>query len=86
MPPMSPMPAAKRKTSMSLDSQALERAKALRINVAEEALHKAIREAEHAQWLAENASAFAAQAQWHERNGHPLADIMVSEGAATWRN
>jgi antitoxin CcdA len=82
---MSPMPAAKRKTSMSLDSQALERAKALRINVsavAEEALHKAIREAEHAQWLAENDSAFAAQAQWHERNGHPLADIMVSEG--TW--
>ena len=89
MPPMPPAPAAKRKTSMSLDAQALERARALRINVsavAEEALHKAIREAEHAQWLEENASAFAAQRQWHERNGHPLADIMMLEVAATWRN
>jgi antitoxin CcdA len=88
MSSMYPAPAVKRKTSMSLDSQALERAKELRINVsavAEAALQKAIREAEHAQWLAENAGAFAAQTQWHEVNGHPLADIMASEGVITWR-
>jgi post-segregation antitoxin (ccd killing protein) len=27
-------------------------------------------------WLNENAAAFAAQATWHEKRGHPLADII----------
>lgn len=29
------------------------------------------------QWLKENADAFAAQARWHERHDHPLADILM---------
>ena len=28
--------------------------------------------------------AFAAQAEWHDRNGQPLADIMASPGRASW--
>ena len=36
-------------------------------------------------WLDENADAFAGQAEWHERNDHPLADILVAPGKATWR-
>jgi hypothetical protein len=30
------------------------------------------------QWLKENAVAFAAQARWHERHDHPLADILMA--------
>lgn len=28
-------------------------------------------------WLEENAGAFADQADWHERHGHPLSDIIA---------
>ena len=73
----------KRKTSVTLDADALESAKDLQINVsavAEAALLKAIADARNKRWKAENADAFAAQAEWHERNGHPLADIMASPG------
>ena len=62
-------------------------AKALDINVsavAEAALKRAVAEARRKQWLTENADNFAAQAAWHERNGHPLADIMSAPGAASW--
>jgi antitoxin CcdA len=86
---VSTKPATKRKTSLTLDAKALDLAKELRINVsavAEEALNKAINSAKHERWLKENAGVFAAQADWHQRNGHPLAEIMVSEGAATWRS
>ncbi|MFN3144381.1 MAG: hypothetical protein ACE368_03520 [Paracoccaceae bacterium] len=41
-------------------------------------------EAYQRHWLAENAAAFAAQADWHERNSHPLAEIMVLPGVASW--
>lgn len=78
----------KRKTSLTLDAAALDEAKEIGINVsavAEAALLKAISEARSRQWLADNAEAFAAQANWHERHGHPLAEIMVGEGAASWR-
>lgn len=77
----------KRKTSLTLDADALDHAKALGINVsavAEAALFKAIDEARHKKWLTENADAFAAQADWHERNGHPLADIIAAPGASSW--
>lgn len=77
----------KRKTSLTLDAEALDYAKALEINVsavAEAALKKAVAEARHRQWLTENAEAFAAQAAWHERNGHPLADIICAPGAPSW--
>ena len=36
------------------------------------------------QWLNENAAAFAAQAVWHVRYGHPLANIIVGPAARSW--
>lgn len=78
---------AKRKTSLTLDAAALDSAKALGINisaVAEAALAKAIAEARQKRWLEENADAFAAQARWHEANGHPLAEIMAGPGGSSW--
>ena len=82
------MPSAtKRKTSLTLDIEALEAAKELKINVsavAETALIKAIAESRRKRWLAENAGAFAAQSDWHEHHGHPLADIITSPGGSSW--
>lgn len=80
--------ATKRKTSLTLDTAALEMAKQLDINVsavAEAALVKAIADVRQKNWLAENATAFAAQAEWHETNGHPLADIIASPLGQTWK-
>ena len=80
---------AKRKTSLTLDAHALDQAKDLGINVsavAEAALVNAVAEIRRQQWLDENADAFAAQSDWHEQNGHPLADIMTTPGAATWKS
>jgi antitoxin CcdA len=79
--------ATKRKTSLTLDAQLLDSAKALEINVsavAEAALKNAVANARHVQWLRSNAQAFAAQAAWHERHGHPLADIICAPGASSW--
>lgn len=79
--------AVKRKTSLTLDAELLDSAKAQGINVsavAEAALKTAVAQARHMQWLKQNAEAFAAQAAWHERNGHPLADIMSVPGSASW--
>lgn len=79
--------ATKRKTSMSLDVEALEGARELGINVsavAEAALVKAVAEARRNKWLVENAGAFAAQSDWHERHGHPLADIIAAPGGSSW--
>lgn len=79
--------AIKRKTSVTLDAEVLDCAKALEINVsavAETALRKAVAEARREQWLIENAGSFAAQAQWHERHGHPLAEIICAPGVASW--
>ncbi|MEI4234195.1 type II toxin-antitoxin system CcdA family antitoxin [Roseovarius sp. D22-M7] len=78
---------AKRKTSLTLDIEALEAAKELKINVssvAEAALINAIAEARRKRWLAENTGAFAAQSDWHERHGHPLADIITSHVGTSW--
>jgi antitoxin CcdA len=77
----------KRKTSLTLDVEALEGAKELGINVsavAEAALIKAVAEFRRNKWLAENAGAFAAQSEWHERHGHPLADIITAPGGSSW--
>jgi antitoxin CcdA len=79
--------AARRKTSVSIDAAALDAAHRLGLNVsavAEAALKEAVREARRNKWLAENADAFARQAEWHERNGHPLAEILVPPGKASW--
>lgn len=80
--------AGRRKTSLTLDAEALDSAKELGINVsavAEQALLKAIAEARRETWLAENADAFAAQSEWHACHGHPLAEIMTAPGGASWK-
>ena len=77
----------KRKTSVTLDAAALEAARQLGVNVsavADAALREAVDEARRRRWLEENADAFAAQAEWHARNGHPLADILASPGRTSW--
>lgn len=80
--------ATKRKTSLTLDAEALDLAKDLGINisaVAEAALLKAVADSRRKKWLDENADAFAAQSAWHERNGHPLSDIIAAPGGASWK-
>ena len=80
-------PAPRRKTSLTLDAAALADARELGINVsavADQALRHAVAEARHRHWLRDNAEAFAAQADWHERHGHPLAEIIAAPGGATW--
>ncbi|TCP39556.1 type II toxin-antitoxin system CcdA family antitoxin [Rhodovulum marinum] len=79
--------ASKRKTSLTLDAVALDAARELGVNisaVADAALRHAVEEARRREWLQENAEAFAAQAEWHDRNSHPLADILTSPGRASW--
>ena len=79
--------ATKRKTSLTLDIEALEGARELGINVsavAETALIKAVAETRRNKWLTDNAGAFAAQSEWHERHGHPLADIITAPGGSSW--
>lgn len=70
-------PAAPRKrTTMTIRPDYLADAKRLGIVVSEAAergLRDAIREAEAAQWLAENNEALAASNDWFEANGLPLA-------------
>jgi antitoxin CcdA len=78
---------SKRKTSVTSDAAALEAACELGLNVsavADAALQQAVGEARRRRWLEENAEAFAAEAEWHARNGHPLADILASPGRASW--
>lgn len=77
----------KRKTSLALDTEALKAARELGINisaVAETALIEAVACAQREKWLAENADTFAAQSDWHERHGHPLADIITAPGGSSW--
>ncbi len=79
--------APKRKTSLTLDAAALDAARELGVNVsavADAAIQRAVTKARRRKWLDENADAFAAQAEWHDRNGHPLADILASPGKASW--
>jgi len=81
--------AARRKTSLTLDTEALDAARDLGVNVsavADEALRRAVADARRRRWLEDNAAAFAAQAAWHERHGHPLADILAGPAGATWRD
>ena len=80
---------AKRKTSLTLDAGALDAARDLGINVsavADTALRSAVSDERRRRWLEENAVAFEAQAAWHERHGHPLADILTGPGGSTWRD
>lgn len=82
-------PTAKRKTSLTLDAELLDHARGLGINissVADTALREAVAQARRQRWHEENAAAFAAQAEWHARNGHPLADIIAAPGGPSWEN
>ncbi len=77
----------KRKTPLTLDAEALDSAKALDLNVssiAETALKVAVENARRLRWLRDNEVAFAAQSAWHERLGHPLADIISAPAGASW--
>ena len=79
--------ASRRKTSLTLDAVTLDAAKDLGINVsavAETVLRRAVADALRRKWLDENAEAFAAQAAWHARNGHPVSDIITAPGGTTW--
>ena len=80
--------ATKRKTSLTLDAEALDAAREYGVNissVAQAVLNKAVADARREQWLKENEAAFKAQAEWHEMHGHPLADIMMSPAGETWK-
>lgn len=77
----------RRKTSVTLDVATLDAAREFGVNVSavvDAALRQAVAEARQRLWLEENAAAFAAQAAWHARNGHPLADILAYPGQASW--
>lgn len=81
--------ASQRKISLALDAGMLDSAKRLAINVsaiAEAALQRAVTESRRRQWLDESSHVFVAQAAWHERNGHPLAEIMTSPFGSLWKN
>jgi antitoxin CcdA len=78
----------KRKTSLTLDAEVLDGAKALNINVsavAEAALKSAVAKARQQHWLNQNAGGFAVQAAGHERHGHPLAEIFAAPGGTSWK-
>lgn len=80
--------AMKRKTSLTLDAEALDHAKDLGINVsavADAALIRAVAEMRRKNWVVENAEQFAAQSDWHKRHGHPLADIITAPGGSSWK-
>lgn len=82
-------PMAKRKTSLTLDAELLDQARGLGINVssvADAALREAVAQARRQRWRQENAETFAAQAEWHARNGHPLADIIAAPGGPSWKS
>ena len=80
--------ATKRKTSLTLDTAALDAAREYGVNVsavAEAALTEAIADARREQWLKENAAAFEAQSKWHAEHDHPLAEIMMGPVSQTWK-
>jgi antitoxin CcdA len=73
------MPSANRRaTSMTMDSQLLDDARALGVNVsraAEAGLTMALKEAREAAWKRDNAAAIAYWNTYVEENGLPLADM-----------
>ncbi|MEO0937240.1 MAG: type II toxin-antitoxin system CcdA family antitoxin [Pseudomonadota bacterium] len=72
--------AIKKRTNVTLDAHALDRARVLGVNVSEVAdgaLRRAVKEAEAAAWKAENQEALDAHRAWIEENGPPLAKWQV---------
>jgi len=76
------------KIAVAADGELLREAREMGINVArviEDALRTAIEDARGHASLKENAEALAEHGEWIERNGHPLADIMVGPLKDTWK-
>jgi len=68
--------ALRKSTNLSLDSELLQEAKALKVNLsrsAEEGLRRAVAKAKADAWLAENAEAIESSNRWVEEHGLPLA-------------
>ena len=73
-----PPPPSRRATSLTMDRQLLDDARALGVNVsraAEAGLTIALKEAREAAWKRENADAIAYWNDYVEENGLPLADL-----------
>ena len=71
-------PQSRRATSLTMDRQLLDDARALGVNVsraAEAGLTIALKEAREAAWKRENADAIAYWNDYVEENGLPLADL-----------
>ncbi|WP_254682691.1 type II toxin-antitoxin system CcdA family antitoxin [Phaeobacter inhibens] len=79
--------ARKQNTSLPVDAEVLVQASGLGTNVSTKnktKQTKAMLEVRRQNWLDENAQVFSDQSDWHERNGHPLIDIIESPGGSTW--
>lgn len=78
--------ARKQNTSLPVDAEVLVQASGLGTNASiknETELTKTVLETQRQKWIDENAKAFADQSDWHERNGHPLIDIIVAPGSSS---
>jgi antitoxin CcdA len=67
----------KKPTNVSLDSELVEQAKHLRINLSqscEQGLRKEVSKALSEQWLTENSGEIQKWNEWVEKNGLPLAE------------
>jgi len=72
------MPATRRATSMTLDAQLLDEARALGVNVsraAEEGVLSAVKAERARRWKEQNAEAIADYNKWIEENGVPLSQF-----------
>ena len=72
------MPATRRATSMTLDAELLDEARALGVNLsraAEEGILGQVRAARAKRWKVENAEAIADYNKWIKENGVPLSQF-----------
>jgi len=72
------MPATRRATSMTLDAELLDEARALGVNLsraAEEGILGQVRAARAKRWKEDNAEAIADYNKWIEENGVPLSQF-----------
>ncbi|WP_109468077.1 type II toxin-antitoxin system CcdA family antitoxin [Albibacillus kandeliae] len=77
---MSATVSAKRRTNVTIDSDVLDAARELGLNVSaisEAALAESVREARARAWAAENREAISQRRAWVDRNGMPLARWQV---------
>lgn len=67
----------RRAANLSIDSDLIDQAKALSINLsraAEDGIANAVRKERERQWLEENREALESSNEWVEKNGLPLAE------------